>query len=536
MRRPVRSTFALLPILFLPLTACADLDDARSDADELTSAEGVVHTIDFEAFVDVAPGASDDVVRGAIHRQLKSALGALRERGVGVADRDAQRNLAAADLQRQAFSVVDAAGATVAQLDRVRYRYHDTALVERGRLPTGPIELTLLFGDYVARAAELIPSCSDDAAADADSLWYHFTPGRSACRTAIRAEQRAIDTAREALDPATQLGTRDRDRRFLATRATLVATAAAPDTWPEYDQLWGFAGDTSRQKVVVYSFFGVDRDQADPRDNGLIEFLRHQRTLRARLPGLAVVETSPQAWLLSFWIDGVRVPDVTWDDVERWVIDGTGWPAAVGADAGKRAALLGQVVANFAERWIVWQRPVTVTRGGVARDMTIEIRTFYGYEDGSPEARLHARWRYLEAFWHGDVFAYTGHSHFGHGPLEPWTYASGNFADRYQTMLINSCLSFNYYDEDFLAMHPAGSAKLDVVVNGLAAYWRGMGQASAAYIAGLVDGEDRRWRDVLTAMRVDLPWQSGYDPMRAVNGELDNAFTPAAGAIDLTAR
>lgn len=48
------------------------------------------------------------------------------------------------------------------------------------------------------------------------------------------------------------------------------------------------------------------------------------------------------------------------------------------------------------------------------------------------------------------------------------------FPDRYQVMLVNSCLSFNYYDEDFLRMHPGGTQKLDVVVNALPAYWRGM--------------------------------------------------------------
>ena len=159
--------------------------------------------------------------------------------------------------------------------------------------------------------------------------------------------------------------------------------------------------------------------------------------------------------------------------------------------------------------------------------MTVELRTFYGYEDGSPEARQAARWRYLEAFWHADVFAYTGHSHIGHGPLEPWTYSGSNFPDRYQVMLVNSCLSFNYYDEDFLAMHPGGTKNLDVVVNGLAAYWRGMGQAT--YDASLVDGQDKTWRQLLTSMRVNLPWQSGYDPMRAVNGELDNEFSVARG-------
>jgi hypothetical protein len=530
----MRTRFACI-LVAASLLACTDPGDAGSEGDELTSVQGLEHTIDFDAFVDVPAGASDDAVRGAIHRQLKSALGALRERGIGVADRDAQRNLAAATLARTGLDVVQR-GAVVGRVDRVRYHYRDTALVERGRVPGAPIDLTLLFGDYVARAAELTPICSDDAAADPGSLWYHFAPARTACRTAIRDEQRAIDLERAPLTTA-QIGVRDRDRRFLATRATLAPVAAAPDTYPEYDQLWGFAGNTARQKLVVYSFFGVDSDEANPRDNGLVEYLRHQRTLRARLPGLRVVSTAPHAWLLDFTVDGQPLAGVTWDDVERWVIEGTGFPAAVGTDASKRAALLGQVVEHFSERWIVWQWPVTVRRGGTTREMTVEIRTFYGWEDGSAEARLHARWRYLEAFWHADVFAYTGHSHFGHGPLEPWTYARDNFADRYQVMLVNSCLSFNYYDEDFLAMHPGGSRQLDVVVNGLAAYWNGMGQATASYIAGLVDGEDRTWRGILTGMRVNLSWQSGYDPMRAVNGELDNTFTPAAGgAIDLAPR
>jgi hypothetical protein len=157
--------------------------------------------------------------------------------------------------------------------------------------------------------------------------------------------------------------------------------------------------------------------------------------------------------------------------------------------------------------------------------MTVEVRTFHGVEDGSADIRLHARWRYLEAFWHADIFAYTGHSHFGHGPLEPWEYMTSNFPNRYQIALFNSCLSFNYYDEDFLAMHPGGSKNLDVVVNGLPAFWSGMGEATGGYLTSLLGGE-RAWRDVLGAMVVNLPWQSGYDPMRAVNGELDNKYAP----------
>ena len=381
----------------------------------------------------------------------------------------------------------------------------------------------MLYGDYVANAAALIPICSDDQTTDADSLWYHYQPGIASCASAIKTEQTAINTEHATLAPNT-LGPKDLARRFLGVRATLVKATAAPLEYPEHDQLWGFAGDTSRTKIVVYAFTGVDADESQASDNGLVEYLRFERTLRAKFPSLGVTETSPQAFLLDFYIDGQKLPNIGWSDVESWVIDGTGFPAAVGTDATKRAQLLAQVVTAFSERWIVWSTQLTAKQGGTTRTMTLEIRTWHGWEDGSDDIRTHARWRYLEAFWNADVFAYTGHSHFGHGPLEPWEYSAANFPDRYQVMLFNSCLSFNYYDEDFLAMHPEGSKKLDVVVNGLPAYWVGMGQASAGYVASVVGGT-ASWPQVLKSMVVDLPWQSGYDPMRAVNGELDNSFT-----------
>ncbi len=523
--------FASLCLLPFVLAGCLDLAGSGSTDDDLTSVGGREFVIDWDGFVDVAPGASDDVVKGQIHRQLKSALGALREQGIGVADRDGIRNLANPALTRARFSVVRADGTVWHDVERVRYHYHDQALCETGRCTTNTVELNLLFGDYVARARELIPICSDDASTEADSLWYHYQPNIAACKAAIGAEQRAIDHDRETLaDRDTQITANDAERRFLTTRATLVPVTAAADTWPEHDQLWGFAGDRARTKLVVYSFFGVDSDMSKPTDYGLVEYMRFERELRRRMPKLRVTETSPNAWLLDFYIDGQKLPNITWDDVERWVVDRTGFPAAVGSDAGKRAELLRQVIANFSERWIVWSAPITVAQNGVSRTMTVEVRTWYGYEDGSADIRQHARWRYLEAFWHADVFAYTGHSHFGHGPLEPWEYSGANFPNRYQTMLVNSCLSFNYYDEDFLRMHPGGSTKLDVVVNGLPAYWHGMGQATAAYVAGVVSGT-QSWRQVLTSMRVNLPWQTAYDPMRAVNGELDNQFKPGEGAM-----
>ena len=85
-------------------------------------------------------------------------------------------------------------------------------------------------------------------------------------------------------------------------------------------------------------------------------------------------------------------------------------------------------------------------------------------------------------------------------------------------------------------MHPGGSANLDIVVNGLSAYWHGMGQATGNFVLSLIDGEDKTWRQLIDSMKVALPWSQGYDPMRAVNGELDNAYDGAARPLTVTPR
>jgi len=96
--------------------------------------------------------------------------------------------------------------------------------------------------------------------------------------------------------------------------------------------------------------------------------------------------------------------------------------------------------------------------------------------------------------------------------------------------------SFNYYDQDFIDMHPGGSSRLDVVSSGLAAYWQGMGEATAHYLLSLIDGHNNSWSQLLTNMRVDLPWHTGYDPMRVVNGDHDNQFSPDGGPVSLVNR
>jgi hypothetical protein len=74
-------------------------------------------------------------------------------------------------------------------------------------------------------------------------------------------------------------------------------------------------------------------------------------------------------------------------------------------------------------------------------------------------------------------------------------------------------------------MHAGGSRNLEVVMNGLPAYWNGMGESTAKYLIALLDGSGKSWSQLLDAMRIDEPWgERGYEPMRGVNGELDNVF------------
>ena len=500
--------------------------------DDLTSVGGTARQIDWDSFVYVAAGADTGTIQQVIARQVKSSLGALREVGIGISDRGALHNLDPAGWTRDVLNVVDAAnGHVTGVVQRVRYHYTDTALVDKTQDPGGAVNLTLLFGDYVSGSAALQPACVDEAT-DGDSLWYHFAPRQSACAQLIATETATInsDLGKLPSSPTPQLPLSDAQRRFLGIRAKLTPQTAAPVKYPEYDRLWGFGSD--RQKVVVYAFVGVESNERDSHDLGAIEFQRLLRTLRGRFPKLQVSYTAPYALLLDFYVDGKKLDGVTWDDVARWMIDGTGYPAEVGSDAQKIEALKQQVIDRFSERWIYWSMPATVTMGGATRQMTVELRTFWGKEDGDPDAKQHAEWRYLEAFWHGDVFAYAGHSHFGHGPLEPTNYSSANFPDRYQVMLVNSCLSYNYYDLDFIAMHTGGSRNLEVVMNGLPAFWNGMGESTAKYLIALLDGSNKSWTQLLDAMRIDLSWgQRGYEPMRGVNGELDNVFDGARTPI-----
>jgi hypothetical protein len=212
-----------------------------------------------------------------------------------------------------------------------------------------------------------------------------------------------------------------------------------------------------------------------------------------------------------------------------WILDQNTYPPEVGTDATAIAALRAQAIAKFTERWIYWDLPLTVKNAsGTTSTITVEVRFFYGDEASTPTAQQNAEWRYLEAFWYGDVFLYNGHSHFGNGPLDPQHYGPQNFNANYQLMLVNSCLSYNYYHEDFFTYKPGGTQNLDMIINGLPSYVWGGGEATGNLLVGLLDGKQETYKQLLKLMEIDTPWgQNDYEPMRVADGELDNVFSQA---------
>jgi hypothetical protein len=507
-------------------------DPSTSGEDDLTGTTSVERGIHFEGWVYLPASADDTAIGAAIARQVKTGIGALRATKVALNDRAARANLDPAKWLREPLSVVDPKTPTApgTPILRVRYRYDDRAVVTRTLSARSTVELTMLADEYGKHDAPLKTDCTDDPTTDTDSLWYHYMPQKPSCQARIQAEADAVRKESTALGKTVgRIGPTEAARWFMPVVAKLDPPKLPPQSYsPEYDRLFGLGTDKSQ--LVVYAFTGVDSNGDDPDDALAQEHMKFLRTLLRAQPNLRPVRTDPFVWLLDFYVDGKKLDAVTYDQMFTWVIDKSGYPSVVGTDAGKIADLRRQVIRKFAERWVYWDLPVKVND----KTLTVEVRSFWGLEDGSADARQHAQWRYLEAFWNGDVFLYNGHSHFGHGPLEPTLYSASNFNDRYQLMLVNSCISFNYYEKDFIDMKPGGSKNLDMIVNGLPSYVLDSGVATGRLLAGILEGK-KTYVDLLTSMQLDYPWgEKAYDPMRVADGELDNLYSAAKNPLTVT--
>src|SRR5262249_55431202 len=151
-----------------------------------------------------------------------------------------------------------------------------------------------------------------------------------------------------------------------------------------------WSGGVAKGKLVVSIVSGVMADWAAGEkpeladDIGYKMFYQQMQQIEAVYPTLKLVATEG-ADLTTFTANQKTVNGVTWQDLENWNRDDTGWPASFSSNTDREA--LRKVVADkLAHHWLTFEQPVRVSIGaGAAKDVTLQIKTYYGAEtDDAP--------------------------------------------------------------------------------------------------------------------------------------------------------
>ena len=506
-------------------------DDRESPADlatsEITGANAVGRNATIQSYVLVRVGASDAEVQRAAVQQMRPLFGALKAMDIGLGRRldtaSAPGFIDVRTFQRDTVDVIDPSRpeARVGQMDRVRFTYTDRAIVTMRLQSRRAIATTTLFGDYNAHADQVVSQCqSEKMDWGASGIWYNYEPETSTCQTLIRAETTRLAAERRLLRNGDREVTVNESTRWFTPISVKLTTISRSETkYPDYHRVWDDG------QLVIGSFFGEDKHD-DPNDYGARNYFTYLRTVLQARPELRVAAAGTDLTTMTF--NGATVANVTALQAAQWIVDRTGYPAQV--PAAMRDAFRQAVIRQWRDKTVTLSAPVSVSINGAARTGSAQVRVYYGNEEGAGTGAVQ---RYQAAFRDVDVFQYTGHSHLGSGPLDARNYTAASFPNRYQVLMINSCVSFNYYNA-FFEMHPGGTLNLDTVTNGLPVFLEGSGLSSARFAVAFLDGRFRSYADILGAMRVDLPWERAHDANRVADGETDNTFTPTRQRMTLT--
>ena len=226
-------------------------------------------------------------------------------------------------------------------------------------------------------------------------------------------------------------------------------------------------------------------------------------------PKFTITGATPAADLTQIKLASGRAVPLTLKDI---INSGVGGSIAGlrGDEAAEAKKLIAQLVYK---RFVTYEMPIQVKIGAAAeKPVTIKIMAYYGAESDSAPHKT--------AIKNSDVFLYNGHSAIGYGPLDPARFTAADFSKSYQIMFMDSCVSYNYYEKDYLPLKEGGTANLDLITNGLEAPAYRSGEALGKFVAKLINGKQASYLELLSAAAVT-------DSLRVVDGELDNKYTPA---------
>ncbi|NUP05465.1 MAG: hypothetical protein HOW73_05325 [Polyangiaceae bacterium] len=511
-------------LLGLALLAPLGCSDVAQNEEDLTSVRARARELKFEGRVFVEPGSSDDDILFVVHQQTKTAFGPLRTSEISVNNRELKGVDPATFVKRDVVVVDPETGGEGVPMVEVRYTYVDDAVVPTRMSSRSTLAGAVLRPDYQSERDRILKECTpNDAHAQdfASALWYVFEPSIDSCGEAIQTEQAAIDEARAKLvDPDTEIAKIDAERLYLPVTFALGADKTNDGkSYPEYDRL--FSGGVQDDKIVISLINGlIDHDAGDlHEDSGYGEWLDTLHEVFEARPGFGVVEVEGDEDIANYELDNGKKVTLTFEDIIA-LNDGD---VPEGVSFSERSELEAMVAERVADRWITFELPVTVSVGDEAkRDFGIRIMAFFGHAETTTP--------FKHAIKNSDVFIYNGHSMIGSGPLDPRNFTKDDFPSSYQILFIDGCVSYNYYEADYIPLKEGGTKNLDLITNGIESPAFRSGFALGRFISTLVDGEGASYLDLLQSA------EATGSGLRVVDGELDNTYDPGRDPIVIEAR
>lgn len=516
----------------LGVVACS-APEASGEDEGATTLTGKERKLAFEGVVYVAPGTSPDDIVTRAEQQAQSAFGALRTSGIMAQTREL-KNIDKATLKSREVRVVDPRRPTEAgePMLEVRYTYTDEALVEAKLGARTSYALALLHPDW-ENGLECVDKEREARRDSRDGyLWYYFNPSLESCRLAIEAEQKAVDRDKERIAAAAppeaprgapavatpaRIPKSQTTRRYYPMNVALEAVETNRGaTYPEYDKL--FRGGVEPNKLVIGLLVGrLEHHFVEAaKDGNYWEWMSSLDTIFQAQAGFELTKIEPDVDISKLEIPNRSFTGLKFSDYSGYALYDT-FPS--GLSAAEKKTLASAAGQKLDRRWLTFAKKVKVAIGNEApRDFTIELRTFFGVETDLDV--------YKRAMKTSDVFVYNGHSFLGNGPLDPSNFQASDFPSSYQLWFLDGCITYNYYNNEYFPLK-GGSKNLDLILNAFEAPADYGGEAEGKLLAKLISGKQPSYKQLLQAARKT-------DPLRVVEGETDNTFTPTATKIVVT--
>lgn len=524
----MRTTLSRLSVaMLLAATAACTAETGPSTTegaeDDLTSLTARSRKLEFAGYVYVTPGLDDAAITREIKKQTQSAFGALRDANIGVNSREL-KDVDPSTFLKVPVEVVDPQNPDAKQaLTRVSYTYTDDAVVPVTMADRSAITLGLLGKNYQAQSARILSECtSGDAHAREfqSSIWYVFDPSLPRCRQAMADEQKKIDADRAGLTEG-QVSKSEVDRLYIPMTASLRATTEmGQNKYPEYDRL--YSGGVEPGKLVIGMVSGMMADWAAGEkheiyeDAGYAMWYGGLREIFKARPNFDLVSVEGVDDPLTYKLGDREIHFASFADLTAFELDRKN---PDGVDYQDRLELRKQISSTLVRRWITFEAPVTVTIGGEAKPLTIKVQSYFGAETSSAPHK-----RGIKT---SDIFVYNGHSYIGYGPLDPSNFRAEDFPSSYQVLMMNGCVSYNYYEKDYVPLKEGGTKNLDLVTNGLESWVNESGQSMGRFVASFIDGKLNTYEQILKNSQFTYyGYDWGMDALRVVDGELDNTYSP----------